>query len=302
MMNTKPRSERKDPKDLEKKAKRRGWKIAGGTVAVGVTAVAIALASPESCCMGGKSPEPIIEGPVRGDGKCERDKGEGDRLSLNHAPEDCGYCGDGIQQPEENAKNCDVDFYCGNGKRDRNTVYFGYVKQKDGSLVHGMIRRTDQCNPRKPNFCKADCKVERHVRRPPKKPPQPPPKEIVPKKPPKEVARALPRCEGVKGTDSYDALDATLDKIAEHYVAKLLDAAPDIKGRVKVYFNLKVSSDGMILGISAWSNYGRGTKPVDLDGLCRELFHMEVKAFIATKQVGTPKEPCEHKITKKIKV
>jgi hypothetical protein len=295
MMNTKPRSERKDPKDLEKKAKRRGWTIAGSTVAVGVTAVAIALASPESCCMGGRSPEPIIEGPVRGDGICERDKGEGDRLSPNHAPEDCGWCGDGIQQPEENEKNCDVDFHCGNGKRDRRTVYYGFVKQKDGSLVHGVIRRTDQCNPRKPNFCKADCKVEQRYTRPPKKPPKPP-KEIVPQKPPKKVARALPRCEGVKGTDSYKALDGALDRIAELYAEKLLEAKPDMKGRVKVYFKLKVSSDGMVLGLTAQSNYGR----VDLDSLCRELFGMGVKAFIATKQVGTPQGPCEHKIPKKI--
>jgi len=299
MMNTKPRSERKDPKDLEKKAKRRGWTIAGSTVAVGVTAVAIALASPESCCMGARSPEPLLEAPaaVRGDGKCERDKGEGDRLSSNFAPEDCGYCGDGIQQPEENEKNCDVDFYCGNGRRDRNTVYFGFVKQKDGSLVHGMIRRTDQCNPRKPNFCKADCKVERHIG-PTKKPPKPPPKEVVPEKPPKKVASALPRCKGVSGTNSYTALEGALNEIANLHVDKLLEASPGMKGTVKVYFKVGVNSEGMVLSLSAWSSHGK----VNLDDLCRAKFEMGVKKFISDKQVGAPGEPCEEIIPIKIKL
>ncbi len=293
-MNTKPRSERKDSKDLEKKAKRRGWKIFGSTVAIGVSAIAIALASPESCCVG-KSPEPLVEtrAAVKDDGKCILELGEHDPRSPTHDLASCGICGDDIRQAWETKDNCPADFHCGNGKRDRNTVYFGYVKGKDGKLVHGMIRRTESCNPRKPNFCRADCKVERHIR-PPKKPPKPP-KKIVPKKPPKKVATALPRCEGVKGTDNYKALDGALDRIAELYAKKLLRAKPSMEGEVKVYFKLKVNDKGEVLDITAWSNYGR----VDLDSLCKELYHKGIKAFIATKQVGRATELCEHKIPKK---
>jgi len=123
--------------------------------------------------------------PQKGDRLCEVAKGEADPYSDNFDPESCGYCGDRIRQvkapqwsapsshpsfrtqnvterPSETAENCPIDFHCGNGTVDVNTVFGAIVAHEEPSgesttYALESIRITESCNPRSPHVCDVDC-------------------------------------------------------------------------------------------------------------------------------------------------
>ncbi len=123
--------------------------------------------------------------PQKGDRLCEVAKGEADPYSDTFDPESCGYCGDRIRQvkgsewsapssgsqlriqhvterPSETPENCPVDFHCGNGTVDVNTVFGAIVaheESSEGTTTYSLesIRITESCNPRSPRVCDADC-------------------------------------------------------------------------------------------------------------------------------------------------
>jgi hypothetical protein len=112
-------------------------------------------------------PAPVVEKkaapecvpPVKGDGKCELEKGEHDSSSKNFDPASCGYCGDAIAQEWETIEACPVDFACGNGKVDRNVVYGAFIAPAEGEGVYklGTITVTESCREKDENYCSADC-------------------------------------------------------------------------------------------------------------------------------------------------
>ncbi|MFH1685858.1 MAG: hypothetical protein ABH983_06155 [Candidatus Micrarchaeota archaeon] len=116
--------------------------------------------------------------PRAGDRLCEVAKGEADSYSNTFDPESCGYCGDLIRQvkasqwstptvsssfrtqnvterPSETPENCPVDFHCGNGRVDVNTVYGAVVSHEGYSLE--TITITESCHSRSSHFCDVDC-------------------------------------------------------------------------------------------------------------------------------------------------
>ncbi|VVC04125.1 Uncharacterised protein [Candidatus Bilamarchaeum dharawalense] len=123
--------------------------------------------------------------PVKGDKKCELDKGEGDHRSPNYDEASCGRCGDGkvgaleipsVDTPFDKARLsgevdvtpktaqpevCLADTHCGNGKVDRNveTGVLVPVTRPDGttSYEYASVTVNESCNKRAPNYCEADC-------------------------------------------------------------------------------------------------------------------------------------------------
>jgi hypothetical protein len=156
-----------------------------------VPAVVVGIAIGAAFMAGKKQPtiEPIIvpgcddpitcpTPPRAGDRLCEVAKGEADPYSATFDPESCGYCGDLIRQvkasqwstatinssfrtqnvterPSETLENCPVDFHCGNGRVDVNTVYGAVVSHEGYSLE--TITITESCNLRSSHFCDVDC-------------------------------------------------------------------------------------------------------------------------------------------------
>ena len=178
---------KKEGNSLENKTRKLGWKYGAG---VGVIAAAVAaLVIMRSCTK--PEPEtimtqcpPAVTCPakaVAGDGECEVEKGEHDFYSDNFAPQDCGWCGDGIQQQWETREDCPVDFHCGNGKRDRREVYGAVVETEvEGSVVRyslGTKTITESCRSSSDDYCEEDCPTGTNPNRPPRPPPDRPPRQ-----------------------------------------------------------------------------------------------------------------------------
>ncbi len=157
----------------ELKSRYFGYKNAAA-VTVGTVAVAALLLfgrgkpAPEPIQCPPQQPVAAEAAPVRGDNRCELDKGEADPRSANWDPASCGFCGDGIAQPWEQPSTaqpsdprkyvCDVDFHCGNGRVDRNQAYTGLVQRSDGAFEFGSVPVNESCNPQEAAiYCAADC-------------------------------------------------------------------------------------------------------------------------------------------------
>lgn len=166
-----------------KEARKTGWQV-GAVVGIGVAAVAAALLFQKCSSQGGQdrpAPPPCVQcesAPVKGDNRCEVEKGEHDPLSPTWDPQSCGYCGDGNRQPFEISSRdpraaqaqpasgprlvvCDADFhYCGNGRKDDAAQYAVMVPpESDGGLwSFGLSDRpAESCRRGAENYCEADC-------------------------------------------------------------------------------------------------------------------------------------------------
>ncbi len=147
------------------KQRKLGWQYGAGAAVLAASVGALILA--RSCAK--PEPENIITEcpdvkpvekpkPPKKDGKCEVDKGEHDPFSKVYSKEDCGYCGDGIQNvPWETAENCEVDFLCGNGKVDYRSKTYGGIVENEGSYSYGLINYSESCVPSSENYCESDC-------------------------------------------------------------------------------------------------------------------------------------------------
>lgn len=136
----------------------------------------------------------ICPQPTKGDGICEREKGEGDPNSSLYDEESCGYCGDGKTQEHESKETCLADFHCGNGVCDPSAPYAMWVNENgkfslkvetvtetlencsedcdvppppppcgNGKLDKGEecdpIEKKDRCGPKK--ICSSECKCKK---------------------------------------------------------------------------------------------------------------------------------------------
>jgi hypothetical protein len=136
-----------------------------GAAAVGGGIVAALLF--RSCVPATEPPRDCGE-PVRRDGNCVIELGEHDPTRRTFDPESCGYCGDGerniykvdgVVVGRERAKDCPVDFHCGNGQRENGTVFGGIVPLTEGgrrTYRYGTITKTESCNPKDESFCRGE--------------------------------------------------------------------------------------------------------------------------------------------------
>ncbi len=119
--------------------------------------------------------------PVRGDGRCEFEKGEHDQASPTYDEQSCGRCGDGIAQdweipapgaalrqgvtlpPGVRPVVCPADFACGNNQLDSDLEFAVVVPVQSGSTSYkyDVQRYTETCNPNETRpgmtYCQADC-------------------------------------------------------------------------------------------------------------------------------------------------
>lgn len=113
------------------------------------------------------SAAPIIPVAVKGDSKCEADRGERDSQSPTFDVASCGYCGDGVCQKEfETPVTCFADCHCGNGQIDTNQPVARFeVINVNGKEVyalhpdpdHPVPSITESCTQNTPNYCAVDC-------------------------------------------------------------------------------------------------------------------------------------------------
>jgi hypothetical protein len=158
-----------------------------GALGLGVTALVTAAIMFRACGPSGGQdhpqqcpPAPVCApAPVKGDNRCEVDKGEHDPSSPTFDPASCGYCGDGIAQPwevrapgDEPAQPlpagvrpvvCPADLACGNGQVDRDVEFAVLTPAQQGSDIYkyDVLRYTETCrqNDSRPGvtYCAADC-------------------------------------------------------------------------------------------------------------------------------------------------
>src|SRR4029453_7436113 len=112
-----------DKKNDKTEGKRFGFKptIASGLAVASVAALLLmgkCMTEPPRPCPPCATCPPAVAAPVKGDGRCEIEKGEHDPSSPNWDPASCGFCGDGTHENQtwETIENCPVDFTCGNGR------------------------------------------------------------------------------------------------------------------------------------------------------------------------------------------
>ncbi len=152
---------------------------------LGVASLVTAAVMFRSCSPHVEPPQPCppapvcAPAPVKGDGRCEIDKGEHDPQSPTFDPQSCGYCGDNIAQAWEIARPgdqprealppgvrpvvCPRDFACGNGTVDRDVEFAVMVPAQPGSDVYkyDVVRYTESCNANESRagvtYCATDC-------------------------------------------------------------------------------------------------------------------------------------------------
>ncbi len=157
--------------------------------AIGLSTAAIITAAVmfRTCAPHIEPPQPAPQvvcpsAPVRGDGRCEFEKGEHDPASPTYDENSCGRCGDGIAQdweipapgvqprvqlpPGVHAVVCPADFACGNGTVERESDHVEFavvVPVQAGSTTYKYDVRqyAETCNPNdsRPGvtYCEADC-------------------------------------------------------------------------------------------------------------------------------------------------
>ncbi len=167
----------------------------GVAIGLGVTSIALATVL-RTCSPHVEPPQPTPNppavvcpsAPVRGDGRCEFEKGEHDPSSPTYDEASCGRCGDGTPQdweiPSPGAQPrvalppgvrpmvCPADFACGNGQIDRDLEFAVVMPVQNGSPTykHDVLRYTETCNQNESRpgmtYCEADCGNQQPAPRP----------------------------------------------------------------------------------------------------------------------------------------
>ncbi|MBU0532539.1 hypothetical protein KKB44_03530, partial [Candidatus Micrarchaeota archaeon] len=117
---------------------------------------------PETPTIEAPAEVPAPVGPVRGDGRCEVDKGEHDPFSPTFDAEACGFCGDDVCNAAmgETAVTCLVDCHCGDGVEQNRVATGTYVEvSTDDGITYKFDSVTvdESCRTNSDRYCEADC-------------------------------------------------------------------------------------------------------------------------------------------------